>query len=144
VPELDSKLVKICNNAYNVLCAKVVKGHFEILDASLRSEDNSVQEIAKDIEKDLSRIAAEYGYTGATRGPVAFPLYYRKLFEKEGLFNDIQQDWREKIREVLGKLMEDNLALYRSGDLVGCCKDNYFCVTIDDKDLPWDTTQSEW
>jgi hypothetical protein len=41
--------------------------------------------------------------------------------------------------------MENNLALYRVGNMRDSVKENYFlCVTIDDEDLPWDMTQIEW
>jgi spore coat polysaccharide biosynthesis protein SpsF (cytidylyltransferase family) len=48
-------------------------------------------------------------------------------------------------KKKIGPLMENNLALYRIGDMRDSVKENYLlCATINDEDLPWDTTQIEW
>jgi hypothetical protein len=142
MPDLDSKLVKVCKNAYKSLCAKIAEAHSAILDASVQFEDyRTIQEI----DKDVARIADSRGYTQSSCGYMPLPLYYRKLVRKEGLFDDVQQNYPGKIANLLWPLMENNLAFYPAGEIKGRYKDTYFlCVTIDDEDLPWDTTQIEW
>ena len=129
------KLYKICKNAYNSLCAKIVKTHSGILDAGAQFEEyRSLDEFA-------SNTAMITGDCGSDIGYVPLPLYYRKLYEKDGLYYEVETAFKEKI----GPLMENNLALYRVGNMRDSVKENYFlCVTIDDEDLPWDMTQIEW
>jgi hypothetical protein len=131
----DRKLRKICENAYNALCAKIVKTHSRILDAGSQfEEDRSLREFAKN----TAMIAVD---CGENPGYVPLPLYYRRLYEEEELMYEVEKAFKEHI----GPLMENNLALYRVGDMTDSIKEDYFlCVTIDDEDLPWDTTKIDW
>jgi hypothetical protein len=136
----DRKLRKICENAYNALCAKIVRTHSGILDAGAElREDRFLREFATNTAIIADECGSDLGY-------VPLPLYYRKLLWEEVLIYDVAEAFKEEIRP----LMKNNLALYRDpgiryDDDTDDLRNHYFlCVTIDDEDLPWDTTQSEW
>jgi hypothetical protein len=134
------KLYKICQNAYNALCAKIVKTHSGILDAGAQfEEDRSLREFVNNTAMIADECGNDIGY-------VPLPLYYRKLYDREITLYEVAEAFKEQI----GPLVENNLALYRVGevplgDMRDDLKGNYFlCVTVDDEDLQWDTTQIEW
>jgi hypothetical protein len=75
---------------------------------------------------------------------LSLPRYYRKLYE-------CGKDKYRDVEASVGPLLKNNLVLYgQSGrhpnsDVEPGWEIDYFlCVKIDDEDLPWDTTQTDW
>ncbi|KAF7903040.1 hypothetical protein EAF00_002942 [Botryotinia globosa] len=62
------------------------------------------------------------------------PYFYRKLVGRE-------EEFSEDLNEVLsGKLQLDSSAV--AG--VGHYDDHFFCASLSDEELPWDTTETDW
>jgi hypothetical protein len=78
---------------------------------------------------------ASLGYDGE----VSLAMYYRKMITYSGPGQDT-------VRQVLGPLLLKKLTLDRSGLGAGENRfaDHFFCVEIDDEELPWDLKQVDF
>jgi hypothetical protein len=91
-----------------------------------------VEQIRKDIEP--------LGNRGAWGIPyLTLPPYYRKLHK-------CRKDKHRGVEASVGPLLKNNLVLYGKHSDVeqGWEVDYLLCVEIDDEDLPWDITQTDW
>ena len=137
----DPKLKKIAKIARHELSHKIAKVQEAIIRAIEAAADDSSLEYFTEYLRDAAIEARE-------EGPeyLSMPRYFLKLHEKLEAgyvcldFNDTGVD------EVsLDVLMESNLVLeqqQQAGKLDAC--DHFLCVSIDDEDLPWDTTEMDW
>jgi hypothetical protein len=81
-------------------------------------------------------------------GHVTLAGYYRDLYCGQGSNGEVCDygEFKDNIAEALETLMENNLKIYGNDDFSG--RDpfaGYFlCAIIDDDDLPWDRTQTDW
>jgi hypothetical protein len=106
-----------------------------------------------DVNEKILRLIAEHPQLAAEINKIkldadaSLPEYYRLL--RKGVYYDAVCDYgayRVQIKQVLERLMGNDLKFGGSKDLSGRCPfQNYFlCATIDDDDLPWDGTQTDW
>jgi hypothetical protein len=128
----DKKLKKIANNAYNELCAKVVSVHGNLL----KELDNCGQDIAE-IESLTRRYIGEANQ--GEDGKICLPSFYRKLFNAEST-----RDVEDTLKKHIKPLMKNELSLCREAPDDDPYDRWFFCVTIADEDLPWDTTEAHW
>jgi hypothetical protein len=131
----SAKLKKVIRNAHNELQAKFSKVQHALLEEIYTSSkwDDAEQISTKSIlvMKEMKR---------SNRLKISLPEYYRRLYEI-GASYSVQ--WN--LRKAVKPLFENNLCLPRPSSWVEEKRKNYFfCITIDDEDLPWDTTQTVW
>jgi hypothetical protein len=131
----SAKLKKAIKNAHNELQAKFSKVQHAVLEEIYTSSKwDDVEQISTKsihIMKEMKR--------SSTQG-ISLPEYYRRLYEI-GASNNVQ--WN--LRKAIKPLFENNLCLPRPSSWVGERRKGYFfCITIDDENLPWDTTQTVW
>jgi hypothetical protein len=131
----DKKLKKIAKNAYNELCAKVVSVHEKLLK---ELHLNCYQETTK-IESLTRHYVREVNKGEGEDGKICLPSFYRKLYNAETTRN-IENTLEEHIKP----LMKNELTLCREAPDNDPYDRWFLCVTIEDEDLPWDTTETDW
>jgi len=131
----QEKAIHAIKNAHNDLQAKFSKVQHAVLEEIYTS---SQWVDAEQISTKSIQVMKEMKRSNTLK--ISLPEYYRKLYEI-GASNSVQ--WN--LRKAIKPLFENNLCLPRPSSWVeGGRKDHFFCITIDDEDLPWDTTQTVW
>jgi hypothetical protein len=132
---LDGKVIKITEDAYSKLCAKILSVNKALL-ADLAAMDQEIKVQFKDSRTECCVSDICKAIDGDDK--LCPPSFYRRLYVAKSKGN-VERVLRKHIKP----LMENSLTLTpRTG--VGEVSQNYFlCVTIADKELPWDMKEAE-
>jgi hypothetical protein len=131
----SAKLKKEIKSAHNDLQARFSKAQHALLEEIYSSGQWAD---AEQISTRSIHVMKEMKRSNTLK--ISLPEYYRRLYEI-GASNSVQFNLRKAIKP----LFENNLCLPRPSSWVEERRTNYFfCITIDDEDLPWDTTQTVW
>jgi len=86
--------------------------------------------------EDLASRLAKVEYNGGTE----LPEYFRQVRMQ------YWEDWDDDLKEALSAVLKNNLTYAGAGyEAGGEPYLGYFlCATVDDDDLPWDRTQTDW
>jgi len=128
----DPTLSKSARETYSKICVKLVELQGQILDhLGFYSHPNS-------IHGELQVIASSL----LDKGKVSQPAFYRFLY-KGVLSQEIHVS--NKLQYLLSWLLRNELKLEPSAITgEGDHKDHFLCITVEDEDLPWDPTQTDY
>ena len=133
---LDGKVIKITEDAYSKLCAKILSVNKALL-ADLASMDQEIKVVQFRDSRTERRVS---DICKAIDGDDKLypPSFYYRLYDAK-LKGNVERALRKHIKPLMG----NNLTLTPTTG-VGEVSQNYFlCVTIADKELPWDIKKTE-
>jgi hypothetical protein len=146
--ELDKKIHKTVMNARNQIGFMVAKVHEEVR----FPEETLLSFSSKQHQLNVGQLLAmtRYNSDDAHRleqieydCEVGLPRYFYEV--SKGFWGDFDEDIRGELLPVL----KNNLLYSKSELKAGSIEhpmyeDYFFCATVDDDDLPWDRSQTDW
>jgi hypothetical protein len=133
----NTKICKLVRNTHNALWAQI--GRFQTSLLELDFPEITWQEMKDIAGRSCARFEIdEHGYDGSS---LCLPLYYHNLYKIEAS----DEHLTEVLRTLIEPLLVNELILPVSEQRAELWRSNYLlCSTIEDDDLPWDTTETDW
>jgi hypothetical protein len=132
---LDGKVIKITGDAYSKLCAKILSVNKALL-ADLASMNQKIKVQFKDSGTECGVSDICKAIDGDDK--LCPPSFYRRLYDVKSKGNV-----KKYFRKYIKPLMEDNLTLTPRSGVHEVSEKYCLCVTIADKELPWDIKKTE-
>jgi hypothetical protein len=133
----NTKLCKLVRNTHNALWAQIGRLQTELL--QLDFPEISRQEM-KDVA-DKSWECAGVDDHGEIQRSICLPLYYHNLYKIKASDRHLTGG----LRGLIEPLLANKLILPFAERPNEEWRTEYFlCITIEDDDLPWDTTETDW
>jgi hypothetical protein len=133
----NRKICKLVRNTHNALWAQI--GRFQTTLLKLDFPDIPWQEMKDIAGRSWAMFQIdEHGYDGRS---LCLPLYYHNLYKIEAS----DEHLTGLLRAHIEPLLVNELILPFSEQRAEVWRYHYFlCITIEDDDLPWDTTETDW
>jgi hypothetical protein len=132
---LDGKIIKITEDAYSKLCAKILSVNKALL-ADLASMDQEIKVQFKDSRTECRVSDICKAIDGDDK--LCPPSFYRRLYDAKSKGNV-----EKALRKHIKPLMENSLILPPKTRAKELFEKYFLCVTIVEEELPWDIKETK-